>query len=56
MIGLFPNLTQQILIFFRGFAGGTKCARKNFTVSSDVVARDGLIAVHQEDITTLIVA
>jgi len=43
-------------MFFRGFAGGTKCARKNFTVSSGVAAQDGLIAVHQEDITTLIVA
>lgn len=33
-----------------------KCARKSFTVSFGAVVRDGHIAVHQEDITTLTAA
>ncbi|XP_077282108.1 uncharacterized protein LOC143908339 isoform X4 [Temnothorax americanus] len=45
-------LAERILTFLRGFAGGTRYARKNFIVSSDVVARGGPIAAHQEDITT----
>lgn len=48
--------TKNFDDFLRGLVGGTKCARKNFTVSSGVAAQDGLIAVHQEDIMTLTAA
>lgn len=40
-----------ILMFRRGSAGGMRSVRKSFIASSGVVARDGLTAVHPEDIT-----
>lgn len=43
-------------LFYRGLVGGTKFARKSFTVNFVVAARDGRIAEHQDDTTTLIAA
>lgn len=40
-----------IRTFLREPAGGMRSVRKSSIVSSGVVARDGLTAVHPEDIT-----